>query len=727
MNQLASRMSVASSDTPSSKANGAGDLQLRDILAVLRRRIWLLLAVVAVIVLAGALIILSLPAKFTAATTLMIETREQRVVDIDSVVSGLSGDNATMDTQIRLLTSDELLRTVAVDLNLTEVEEFNRHLNAGGGIVDTVASWFGIESSWVDASAGGTPGETEDPEQVAAMQLNAVIDALRDRLTVRQLGLSTVIEVGVTSLDPRLATQIANSLANTYIRRQVEAKLDATQQANDWLQSRLAQLRVDVLEAERAVEDYRANTELVDRVSPELAQDLIHQLGIEAVDAEIELSNARTLLATIEDGVDEASFFDVLSTMEPAVAATVIAQWRFIMQTSPVGETPDASAALTRSQEFTEQFTTAMRAYLTNRVEVARQKLDFVNLRLAEMQTQAAQLDLEMVDLRALEREAEATRTVLELFLNRLRQTEQIDFERPDARIVSRATVPTEPSQPNRPLLFAVAILIGGIIGLGAVILLESLDRRIRSVRELEAVSQLKALATFPFVRKTNLEKIVQELRQNPITPWADAARSLVLNLMKEKREPGRAVTVLLTSSVPNEGKSTSAAMIASVAAMTGLRAVLIDTDVRKQTLTRSLAPGDDDLATGGGHVSGESPTENLIFVPTRPFANSSNTGVRPEVFDRVIRQMQTAADLIIIDSTPVLSVSDCKALMPFVDGVVFLVKANATRRDDVEQALRDLRLFDANLLGAVLTMDRARGNAYRYKYYYGAKAPAGA
>lgn len=711
--------------------DSGGQINLSDIFGALRRRIWLLLSVIVIILAGAGLIIYSLPLKYTATTTLMIDTRQQSVVDIDQVVSGLSPDSSTIDTQIRLLTSEELLQSVATSLDLMAESEFNPLLDAGDTWLVSGANWLGVGSDWLTASSGAVPGEVEDPEAIAARHLNAVVESLRDRLTVRQLGLSTVIEVNVTSLKPQLATTIANAIASTYIRGQVEAKLDATQQASDWLQSRLSQLRIDVLEAERAVEDYRAQTALVDQTSQDLQQDQIHRLGLDVLEAEIELGRARALLATIESSGNDPDFFDVLSTMEPAVAATVIGQWRVIAQLRADGRATTGlgnQSGVSSDDVFINQFTEAMRTYLNNRVSVAEQTLALVNERLAELQQQAVTLSLEMVDLRALEREAEASRTVLGLFLNRLRETEQIDFEQPDARIVSHATRPTEPSQPNRKLLIAVAALLGLMLGFAAVFMVETMDRRIRTQRELENITQVRSLGTLPWIRRASLKTLLKDLTDQPNTTLSNALRSLVLNVMKQRKEPGQAVVVLITSSLASEGKSTLAALLAAVASHTGLRAILIDGDARKGTLSRELIQAEDkavhhsDAGDGPARLIPGFSGSSFNFIPSEPFVNERSNGIAPSAIGQIVKLLRPKNDLIVIDGAPILLVAETKALLSSVDGVLFLVRANATRRDDVEQALRELRLFDARIFGGVLTMDRDRTAARSYKYYYGAK-----
>lgn len=237
---------------------GLPQLDLKRLLAVFRRRLRLFAAVALLVLVATVILTLRATPMYTATANLIIDRQQQQVVDTQAVLSGLPADSSTVDTEVEVLRSRQLAERVVDTLNLTQDPEFNSRLAPPGpigSVIGGIAVFLGA----------ATPDAAQEQlsAEAAALEKERVVDAVLSRLSIRRAGLTYVMNVGFTSEDPAKAARIANTFADRYMLEQLEAKFDATRQANTWLNSRLAELRVEVQAAEAAVAQYRAANNLL--------------------------------------------------------------------------------------------------------------------------------------------------------------------------------------------------------------------------------------------------------------------------------------------------------------------------------------------------------------------------------------------------------------------------------------------------------------------------------
>ena len=224
-------------------------IDLRQVYLTLRRNLQLIFAIVATITVLTLVVTLQLTPLYTASAKVLIETRENNVVDIEAVLSGLSSDSATIDSQVEIIRSQALALRVIETLELEKDPEFNAALR---------------EDSWLSSLnpiallRSLLPKAPVDEEEARQAELISIVDAFSDRLNVSRTGLTKVISINFTSEVPRKAERIANAVADAYLVDQLEAKYEATQRATMWLDSRLQDLREQVQSSEEAAELYRA-------------------------------------------------------------------------------------------------------------------------------------------------------------------------------------------------------------------------------------------------------------------------------------------------------------------------------------------------------------------------------------------------------------------------------------------------------------------------------------
>ncbi|MES2861584.1 MAG: GumC family protein [Pseudomonadota bacterium] len=418
----------------------------RALLDIVRDRSKLFLALVLAVLIATLVVTLRTPPLYMATATVLIDTRSQRLLDSQAVLSGLPADAATVDTEVELLRSRQLADRVVRALTLDEDAEF-------------------------DAT-----GRELSPGEVASLRRHeAVVDAVQRRLEISRVGLTYVMNIGFNSSDPEKAARIANAFAETYLRDQQEAKLDATQQANGWLGERLDALRAEVIEGETAVEQYRSANGLMSASGATLTEQEISgyntQLAtVRAQQAEDEarLSTARAQLAdgSTGDDVGEALQSTVVQQLRTRRAEV---SGRVADLTSRYGPRhPDRQRAEGELADVDAQIQAEIVRIVSNleaRVQVARQRTASMQASLGGARRTLALNNSAGVRLNELERNAEASRTLYQALLDRYKQTtSQAGLATSDARIVSRATVPVDPTSPD----IGVNLMLGLILALGA-------------------------------------------------------------------------------------------------------------------------------------------------------------------------------------------------------------------------------------------------------------------
>ncbi len=418
----------------------------RALLDIVRDRSKLFLALVLAVLIATLVVTLRTPPLYMATATVLIDTRSQRLLDSQAVLSGLPADAATVDTEVELLRSRQLADRVVRALRLDEDAEF-------------------------DAT-----GRELSPGEVASLRRHeAVVDAVQRRLEISRVGLTYVMNIGFNSSDPEKAARIANAFAETYLRDQQEAKLDATQQANGWLGERLDALRAEVIEGETAVEQYRSANGLMSASGATLTEQEISgyntQLAtVRAQQAEDEarLSTARAQLAdgSTGDDVGEALQSTVVQQLRTRRAEV---SGRVADLTSRYGPRhPDRQRAEGELADVDAQIQAEIVRIVSNleaRVQVARQRTASMQASLGGARRTLALNNSAGVRLNELERNAEASRTLYQALLDRYKQTtSQAGLATSDARIVSRATVPVDPTSPD----IGVNLMLGLILALGA-------------------------------------------------------------------------------------------------------------------------------------------------------------------------------------------------------------------------------------------------------------------
>ncbi|HEY0835745.1 MAG TPA: polysaccharide biosynthesis tyrosine autokinase [Azospirillum sp.] len=679
---------------------------------------------------------------YTATTQVMLDTRRPRVIDLKDVLSQLQPQLVTVNSEVEVLRSRTVAERVATALNLYDDPEFNPSLRAKPEESDLVRSVTALWNEVKTAIVGEKPEPQVDEETRRQALRAGVVGGLLGRMSVAAVPQSLVIRISFNSTDPHKAARIANAFADAYVVEQLETKFEAVRRATTWLNSRLESLREAVVDSERQVVAYRTTTGLIESRGQLGAQQKLGELNSQLVvaqskraETEARISRIETLLKTSRgsDALDEvldSPLVQHLKEQEAQLAREASDLLSRYAERHPQMLKVRAELAQVRSRIASEvdRLVQGLRGELV----VLRSRESGLAGQIREVESRVLEQNRAEVRLRELEREAQANRAIYEAFLSRFKETgEQEHIQQADVRIISQAEVPGAPSYPRTRLLISAAAMLGLVAGTVLVLVLEQLDNTFRNRDQLEEATGLPALGLIPAIQSaTGRRRVESYLSDNPASSFAEAFR-ITWFALKHSLPDDESKVVVVTSSVPEEGKSLTALSLARTAANLSLRVVLVDADLRRSSIAEmlnlQLDRGIADVLSGQATVDDvvvKDPRSNVDVLSGRPIKPRQLDLVASNSFAGLVADLRERYDLVVIDSPPTLPVADVQMLVQLADRTVFCVRWDKTPRESVVSALRMLMDVNANIAGTLLTRVNVRKHA-RYGYgdlghYYG-------
>lgn len=533
------------------------------LIALFWRGRWIIAAAMFVAVIIGAYysFVVATPI-YSSTAVVILETREESIVDLESVVSGLSGDTSTVNSEVEVLKSRTLLGKVVDRLDLTRDPEFNgalRDPTFTARLKSRVRALLGYLPG-LDTTTGGTA--SSGPVDEAERARNGAINALLNKLSIRNLPQTVVFQVTIRSEDPQKAALIADTLVEMYILNQLEVKFEATEQATTWLTERVTELQQQLEAAEAEVKAFSASTDLV---SPETLSALENQLK----DIRDRSESTRGLKEAAEARLARLQAADTRAAQAAAAEDTQLTQLLQRIDTPAIAEAFDA-----RFQQI-----------------VARTELDVTRAAAQLPALERSQVELEsriskqgedLITLQQLTREAEANRLLYEYFLGRLKETSaQKGIQQADSRILSHAVVPNVPSAPRKSMLLAMSGMVGMMIGVGLVLLREARQNGFRTSRDLERITGRTVMGQIPLLPARRRKDAIAYLNQRPTSAAAEAIRNLRTSLLLSNVDHPPKV-IAITSSIPGEGKTTMSLALAQNFVGMDRKVLLVEGDIRR-------------------------------------------------------------------------------------------------------------------------------------------------
>jgi succinoglycan biosynthesis transport protein ExoP len=697
----------------------------------------------------AAVYLLITPAKYTGHALLLIDThRAQNFEPQQSQAGDAPLDSTTVDTQLEVIKSESIALAVIDKLQLNREVEFT---SPAPGVVGRL---LGLLSPFAVSGAPYVAGPPPAPDTQTA---RSALGVFQSGLSVWRAGLTYAIGIDFQSLDPDRAAEIANAVADAYVADTLHAKYETARRAAAWLQDRLKELREDASNAERAVVEFKAKNNIVDTGGRLMNEQQLSELNTALVERHTQTAEAKARLERIQQilGGDPDPASTATATVTDTLHNEVITKLRqqYLDLANKEG---DWSIRYGANHQAVVNLRNQMREIRKSIVDelrriaetyksdydIAQAREDSVRKSLADLVAKSQTMNEAEVTLHRLQGNAQSARTLYDNFQQRyIELVQQQTFPLTDARMITRATRPSAKSSPRSSSVLAIAAIGGLFLGVGLGLLRELGDRGFHTGAQVEERLRAECLALLPLIKGDSSSapatqpadaasgrgiarqrNLLWKTADSPFSRFTEAIRALRVAV-----DAGRAAkasqVIGITSSLPNEGKSTIATALAQLIAMSGGQVVLVDCDLRNPSLSRKLAPG---AKAGILHllldkvtleeIVWTDPPSKLAFVPAvlqSRFAQSSEI-LASEAMRRIFDRMRAAYDYIIVDLPPLAPVVDVRAVTPLIDSFIFAIEWGRTKIEVVEHALGGARGVYDNLLGVVLNkVDMSRLGHY--------------
>lgn len=712
---------------PFRSVSGPTRLQGRDLsLAIVFRALklhWpaIALAVAIAWALGAAYIVITEPL-YTARAALLVESRDTPAT-LQPTTSVTQLDPAGVESQLEVLKSDRVAEAVIESLNLREDPEFT-------------------EPSLSDyLSLSGLVQLISPAVETSGDLRREVIAAFLNRLSVKRIGLSYVIEVSFASSDPAKAARIANGVLQAYFALVLEAKNQSAKQTGEWLRESIANAEREAGAAARAAQEFRIENGLVQTARGLLVDHQLSEANGQLVLAHASVAEAEAKLNRLLEvsGVDEIPSALVSDALRSDIFNRLRIQYldlraREATLATRFGEEHSASASLKSQISEIER---SMRAEMGRMAEAARSDLEIANHRLraieryvAQLVERATHLSTAQARLQELEGSAQRQRSNYENLLQRYSENAQRELAPGNiGHVITPATEPLYRSHPRKSVVLGLATFAGLALGGAYGFLREISVRGLRSSREVLETLGKRCLAIVPAVPSTlssrslvgrapNRETLwrsgmLKYAAEHPLSSFAEALRALHVTV--QLGDEGRPFHVLgVSSGTFGEGVTTIAVSLAQMAARRNARTLLIDGNFRDPSISRSLRP---ELRTGsvGLLSSGTQPLlDSLVHHPNLPLSilpclgAETDRAPEPEVlsspaFAEAIRSLRAHYDLIVLDLAPFSQFADVSSVTPLLDAVLVVAEWGKTPARFLEELLESHPDIDERVLGLVL------------------------
>ena len=713
-------------------------------LSALRRRLWLFLGIALGVGVLVACVTMLEPPSFTSQATLAVNERSPDVLGISALNPAEAqaqlnpASSSTVDTQVQVLKSRSLAARVVDQLHLETLPEFNATLRPPT-----------LMSRVMDLFHGSVSG-LDDPAAIKARERESVIDAVSSKLVVKRAGFSYAVDLIFTAREPQVAAAVANAFVQIYLTQGLETKVDASKTATSWLSARLTELKGNAEAADSAVQQFKIANNLLSAQGATLTEQEITNLDTQlaaakAQDAEQDarLRTAQQQLAAGSNGGDvgEALNNPVIGTLRTQRAQT--SAHLADLQSRYGDKYPEVMKTKQSLDDIDTQIQGEISRVLSNlkaQSTVAHTRTGSLAGTTAAARASLAGNNRSLVRLEQLQRDADAAKEVYEAFLARYKEAlAKEGNQAPDATIVSTAKVPVSPSAPNKRLDLLLAAVLGLASGSAAILLAELLKRGVSTSAEVQQAFDLPFLGEIPSLRSTLPRRAkgagrvdpARYVADKPLSRFAEAFRNLRAAILSSR--VGATVRVVaITSSLPGEGKTTTAICLARTVALSGSKVVLVDCDLRKRSVNRLLRrepeSGLIEVLNGSATLEQalykDEETGAMILPLSRTAFTPKDVLGSPEMLT-LLKRLRDMFDLVLLDTAPVLAVADTRVLAPHADAVVMLTGWRRTSRKAVMSSLQALHAGGAFLAGVALTKVNVReqakageGSTHYYRAY---------
>ncbi|NLN60471.1 MAG: polysaccharide biosynthesis tyrosine autokinase [Deltaproteobacteria bacterium] len=715
------------------KANLFEEAHLLDYWRVIMKRRKLILTTLLVVLAVVIVYVFSAVPIYRGTTQLLIERANPNLLSPQEIFAIDPSGQDFYQTQYRILESRAISREVIRRMNLDGHPLYKPSDDAGFSLFSP-ASWF--SSGEPARSLSSSPDEREA----------ALVSTFQTGLAIKPVRNSRIVEISFDSPDPKLAAGAANTLAQAYIDWNLGIRIKSTQSASTFLDEQVKQAKQKMEASEQALQQYREKYGLSvmatkgqgHQASEDITRQRLRQVNTQLteatnrrIEAEIKYRKATELLRNPDasDSIPEVVMNPIIISMKDKEIQLIRERTE---KSSKYGSKHPVMVAL---NEELDNLRTLKRQEIVNIVnalkanyEVASRQEGSLMSAMRHSEGETINRDKVTIQFQVLEQEAESNRQLYDLLLKRLKETSVTEENRTvNIHVVDAAEVPRTPVKPKKAQGLLLALVVGLGLGTGAAFFSEYMDDTVKNPEDLEKFAALPYLGSIPRFETDEKGHATPDLMvlNNPKSPVSEAYRGLRTGILFSAPDQSPKI-ILVTSAAASEGKTLTCANTAMVMAFAGDRTLMVDLDMRRPRLHKTLNLKNDqglsNILVGDGDwrtmIQGTS-VENLSFISSGPIAPNPAELIASTRMQSLIEEWKASYDRIIIDSPPVSAVTDAVLLARLVDGTVIVTHAGVTSRHVVASAVKQIRDAQGRVLGAILNDIDTRDDNYYYHYHY--------
>ncbi len=681
---------------------------------------WVIVGIVVATVTVGLIATLLLTPQYTATSRIEINREQKKVTNLDGMETQESGrDLQFFQTQYSLLEARSLAERVARQLRLSsDLGFFQAH-----GVNPTDKGFF--------TTAAGMPSSSVEREKREKL----AVDLLLKHISISPIRSSALVDISYTSGSPALTARITNAWTEQFIVQSMDRRFASTADARKFLEQRLADLRARLETSERDLVGYAETKGIValgksknpdgrTEVERTLVSSDLEALNAALAQAIAERVIAQSKAAQRNGGASSEAFNNaaigqlrekraeiaseyakLLVQFEPGYpAAVALSQQIRALDASIASE--ESRVIKSRSAEYQEA---------SKREEDLRRQVEDLKSRMARQQRDSIQYNI-------FQREADTNRELYDSLLQRYKEIGVAGVGVNNIAIVDTAKIPEKPSSPNLFLNLAIALMAGCGLAAVATFALDQVDEGLRDPTQIGRLLQVPLLGSVPDTE----EQDALQLLSDPKSSLSEAYLSIRSNLAFST-DHGIPKALMVTSTRPAEGKSTTSLALATVLGRTGKSVLLIDADMRSPSMhtftgqknvlgLSNFLAGDNEWS----HLVSETAIKGVKLMPAGPTPPSAAELLSSDRMLLLVRQLSEHFDHLVIDSPPILGIADAPLLSRAVEGCVFVAEADGVAVRGIKASLGRLHSVHAHIFGIVLTKLRHKEAGYGYGYGYG-------
>ncbi len=698
---------------------------LGDYWRILLKRKWTVAACVVALVIVAVIVSLYMTPVYEASVRISVGAAQSLLSFKDSPMQPLSTDPLQIETQSKILQSASLASQVIQKLQLDRNKDF-----------------------------GGAPTIRPGDTRRNAIYQEALLGKFRKNLHVQQVPSTTLIEIRFSNKNAELSAQIANTVASAFIERTIKTSFDSTMQASEWLSKQHASLQAKVEDSQGRLVEYQRTHGIIGVDDKQnLTFEKLNELNKELTLAQADRIVKYSLYQLARDSGENAN-----AVLQDAVL-TNLRQQQVELQAQRAQLSTQFGPSYPKVQEidnrlgqveksFKEQLGLALRKLLSD-YDSSVKREEMLKSALEVQKAEAEKLNENAVQYKVLKQEADSTRQLYDGLLQKLNEASLLaGLNSSNIVIVDPARIPVRPAMPNVPLNLGFALLLGLLGGVAGAFALEALDTTVRTPEQAEQTTGLPTIGLIPalssFDRATQGKLKSRLFRPGPLANPTPVSRVSFLQPKSEIAEAYRVLrtaillssaghqpcTILVTSAQPQDGKSVTSINTAIVLAQQGKRVLLVDADMRRPSVHKGLGMpknviGLSNLLTGGASAEDTIVSTfqtNLYVLPAGPLAPQPSELLGSKLMRELLDKWRQEYDHVIIDSPPVITVTDAVLLSVMVDAVILVTRSGQTTLTALRRSCELLAYVKAKVMGVVVNAVDLSSPDYYYYYYSGSR-----